>query len=89
MSDGTAYYPPGGGSVSSGDGGTVYLYQVPRRSALEYREAGICRREVELRAKLNLSNEAELELKARFRIDFPDGYEIDVYEPVSKVWGRF
>lgn len=83
VSDGTVYYPPGGGMMSNGDGATDYMYQMQLLRQLEYLEAAVEQREAQIRAMLGVDSNAEFALKARFRIGFPEGFAIDVYEPAS------
>lgn len=85
VSDGTVYYPPGGGVMSNGDGGIDFLYQMQLLRQVEYLETAIQQREVSIRAMLGLREAEELELKARFQIDFPEGFAVDIHDPVRKM----
>jgi hypothetical protein len=89
MVDGTEYYPPGGGCMSNGDGAIDYMYQMQLRRTLEHREAEVCRCAEEILASLSLRSQSNIEVKARFTIDYPEGFAIDVYEPTSNVSLKF
>lgn len=83
VSDGTAYSPPGGGIMSNGDGATAYMYQMQLLRQLDDLAAAVEQGEAQIRAMLGVRGDVELALKARFRIGFPEGFAIDVYEPTS------
>lgn len=83
VSDGTVYYPPGGGIMSNGDGATDYMYQMQLLRQLDYLEAAVQQQEAQIRAMLGVRGDVELALKARFRIGFPEGFAIEVHHPPS------
>lgn len=85
VSDGTVYYPPGGGIMSNGDGATDYVYQMQLLRQLDDLEAAVQQREAQIRAMLGVRGDVELALKARFRIGFPERFASDVYHPASNV----
>lgn len=81
MSDGTVYYAPGGGMMSNGDGGIDYLYQMQLLRQVDYLEAAVRQCAPQIRARLGVREGGVLALKARFKVDYPEGFAIDVYEP--------
>jgi hypothetical protein len=85
VSDGTVYYPPGGGIMSNGDGATDYMYQMQLLRQLDDLEAAVQQREAQIRAMLRVRDDAELALNARFTIGVPEGFAVDVYHPASNV----
>lgn len=89
VSDGRVYYPPGGGIMSNGDGATDYMYQMQLLRQIDYLEAAIQQREAQIRAMVGVRGDIELALKARFRIGFPEGFAIEVYDPISNAAIKF
>jgi len=85
VSDGTVYYPPGGGSMSNGDGALDYIYQMQLFRSIDGRENAVRANEVQIRAALKLRADCELALKARYEIAFPEGFDIRIFESVSSV----
>lgn len=88
VNDGTVYYPPGGGSMSNGDGGIDYFYQMQLFRDLDYREAVVREQEVHIRAALGAGDD-ELTLKARFEIAYPEGFTVHVVEPMKNIAIQF
>jgi hypothetical protein len=88
VTDGTTYYAPGGGSMSNGDGGVDYFYQMQLFRHLDYYEATVRDQEAHIRAALGVVD-AELSLKARFEIGYPEGFTIHIVEPTKNVAIQF
>jgi hypothetical protein len=88
VDDGTVYYAPGGGSMSNGDGGIDYIYQMQLFRELDYRETVVREQEAVIRAALG-AGDGELTLKASFEIDYPEGFTVHVVEPTRNVAIQF
>lgn len=84
-SSGKAYYPPGGGTMSNGDSARDYMYQMSLLRRVEHLEALVDQYEAQISTKLAVPDGADLELKAQFQIDYPDGHFVQVYDPVREV----
>ncbi|RQT46240.1 hypothetical protein DF043_37630 [Burkholderia cepacia] len=84
-SSGTTYYPPGGGITSNGDSARDYMYQMSVLRQVEHLEALVEQSEAQIRTKLAVPDGGDLELKAQFQIEYPEGHFVQVYDPVREV----
>lgn len=89
MADGTVYFPPGGGMMTAGNGMNDYIYQMQLLRHLEYLDAVIREREPQIRAMLGLGADDALALTARFAINFPEGFVVEVWDLARNVLVQF
>ncbi|WP_322093943.1 hypothetical protein [Paraburkholderia bannensis] len=74
--DGTVYYPPGGGMMSNKDAATDYVYQMQLLRTLEDLSVRVQEHESQMRTTFRVSGDQDFELRAHFRISFPEGFQI-------------
>jgi len=89
MSDGTVYYPPGGGLMSNGESATDYTYQMQLLRQIGYLQSMVELRASEIRARVCVRDNAEVTLKARYLIEYPEGFAIELFDTVSGAVIRF
>ena len=83
MSDGTVYYPPGGGMMSNGDSSTDFTYQMQLLRTVDDLQALVARDADKIRAVLDARHGEKRELRAQYQIAFPDGFAIEIVDVAS------